>query len=143
MLRFFKRLRTFLILPVFVAGAGMAIAANPVKQHNSNAVWFENWTGLSNAILIVSAPNGELTTVQADAGTPVFQLSGSDILDGIYRFELRAATEETVKIVNPQNNGRGDSQSDSMSKPYYLTGSFTVSRGVIVTPKDVSEDDSN
>ena len=29
-----------------VAATLPAFAADPVQQHNSNAVWFENWSGL-------------------------------------------------------------------------------------------------
>jgi hypothetical protein len=136
-------LRPVLALCLILCGTTAAWAASPVKQHNSNALWFENWTGLSNATLVISAPDGTLTTVEAAAGTPVFQLSGAEVLDGIYRFELSAATSEQVTIINPQNNGRGEAQSDSAAKPYYMDGSFTVSRGVIITPEDVSESDSN
>ena len=124
-----------------IATTGAVWAANPVKQHNSNAVWFENWTGLSNATLVVSLPNGEVTTVYAESGTPVFQLSGSDVLDGIYRFELNAATEEQVKATNQLNSGRGDSAKDTHAGSYHSNGHFTVSRGVIITPEAISETD--
>ena len=112
----------------------------PVQQHNSNAVWFENWTGLKNTSMTIQAPDGEVTTIFAQTGTPVFQLSGQEVADGIYRYELSAATEETVKIVNKQNNGRGDASKDSAAVPYRLNGHFTVYRGVIVTPKDIKEE---
>lgn len=136
-------LRTLtLTMAVALSGAGAAWAANPVQQHNSNAVWFENWTGLRNATLTVSMPDGQIATIHAASGTPVFQLTGSEIPDGIYRYELTAATDEQVKIVNPQNNGRGDAASDSLAKPFYLNGHFTVSRGVIITPETVSETDN-
>lgn len=130
-------------LSVCLGLSGAAMAANPVKQHNSNAIWFENWTGLENATLVISAPDGTITTISAPSGTPVFQLSGSDVMDGVYYFELTAASEERVKIVNPQNNGRGDAQSDTKAKSFLMNGSFTVSRGVIITPEEISEDDSN
>tara|TARA_R110002049_G_scaffold44333_3_gene129874 strand:+ start:121195 stop:121653 length:459 start_codon:yes stop_codon:yes gene_type:complete len=115
-------------------------APKPVQQHNSNAVWFENWTGLSNASMIIASPDGKVTTIIADSGTPVFQLEGGEVQDGIYRYELTAATKETVKIVNPIDNGRGDAQKDSQAMPYFLNGHFTVSRGVIVTPEDIKEE---
>ena len=136
----------FSVFAVTVAACGLASsvsAANPVKQHNSNAVWFENWTGLTNATLVVASPDGKITTITAPSGTPVFQLSGSEVLDGIYRFELQAASDERVKIANPIDNGRGDAQSDSHAKPFLMNGSFTVSRGVIITPEEISESDSN
>ncbi|MEP3944611.1 hypothetical protein [Ascidiaceihabitans sp.] len=123
--------------------ASVAIAKEtpkPVQQHNSNAVWFENWTGLSNTSMIIQAPDGAVTTIFAKSGTPVFQLNGDQIQDGIYRYELSAATENTVKIVNKQNNGRGDASKDSLAEAYRLNGHFTVYRGVIVTPKDVKEE---
>lgn len=128
------------LAPVLLAVSGFASTAAPIKQHNSNAVWFENWTGLSNATLMVVSPDGTITTVESPNGTPVFQLTGSAVLDGVYRFELRAATDEQIKIINPTNNGRGEAQLDSHAKPFLLNGSFVVSRGVIITPEDVSED---
>ncbi|AZV80579.1 hypothetical protein EBB79_21625 (plasmid) [Parasedimentitalea marina] len=45
-----------LLCYLVTAGAVLALNADPAFQHNSNAVWFENWTGLSNATLIISAP---------------------------------------------------------------------------------------
>lgn len=134
-----------LILPACLLGTLLldptaALAAPPVEQHNSNAVWFENWTGLRNASLVVAAPDGTLTTVESVTGTPVFQLSGATILDGIYRYELSAATDEQIKIINPQNDGRGEAQTGSMAKPFHMNGHFTVSRGVIITPEEITED---
>lgn len=122
-------------------GTGMvAWAAEPVQQHNSNAVWFENWTGLSNASLTVSAPNGKIITVYAESGTPVFQLEGDAVLDGVYRYELSAATDEKMEIVNEVDNGRGENQSNTIAKPFYANGHFVVSRGVIITPEDIQEE---
>lgn len=118
----------------------VALAADPIQQHNSTAVWFDNWVGLSNATLTIQAPTGKITVVEAQAGTPVFYLDRADTTDGVYRFSLTAATEDTIKIVNPINNGRGDAASDSQRVPFSMTGSFVVSRGVIVTPEIVSED---
>lgn len=119
-----------------------AWAAEPVQQHNSNAVWFENWTGLSNAQMTVLAPNGKVTTIHAENGTPVFQLEGDNVLDGVYRYELSAATDEEVEIVNEIDNGRGENQKNTTLKPYYANGHFIVSRGVIITPEEIKEEDS-
>ncbi|APZ54048.1 hypothetical protein [Salipiger abyssi] len=118
----------------------LAAEPEPVEQHNSNALWFENWTGLSNAKLTISAPDGEIIAIEADGGTPVYRLSG-EVSDGVYRYELSAATDEQVKIVNPINNGRGADQRDTVAKPFYMEGSFTVARGVIITPELVLEDE--
>ena len=119
-----------------------AWAVEPVQQHNSNTVWFENWTGLSNASMTVAAPNGKITTIFAESGTPVFQLPGDEALDGVYRYELSAATDEKIEIVNEIDNGRGENQSNTVSKPFYANGHFIVSRGVIITPEEIKEEDS-
>lgn len=126
-------------LALALATAAAALTVDPVEQHNSNAVWFENWTGLSNAMLSVSAPNGKITEVFAANGTPVYELERGQIQDGIYRYELKAATEEQVDIANPVDNGRGETTS-SRAKAFYMTGFFTVSRGVIIAPEEIRED---
>jgi len=127
-------------LALGLATASTALAAKPVVQHNTNALWFENWDDLSNAELKVSIPGGKVSSVQATAGIPVFQLTGSDIQDGIYAFGLTAATSELVEIVNPIDNGRGDNAASSAVKSFYMTGVFHVQRGVIVPPETKTED---
>ncbi|MCF6430630.1 hypothetical protein [Leisingera sp. MMG026] len=128
-----------LVLGLGLAGAAAALEADPVQQHNSNAVWFENWTGLSNATLVVVAPNGKLTEIQAASGTPVYELERGAVQDGTYRFELSAATQEREEIVTPIDNGRSETAT-SKPKSFTMTGSFTVSRGAIITPEAVTED---
>ena len=128
-----------------VLGLGLAtaaIAVEPIQQHNSNAVWFENWIGLSNATLVVAAPNGKITQIYSATGTPVFELSAGSAMDGVYRYELRAATEERIEIVNPTPSLRGqDEEGDgTMAKPFYTTGFFVVERGAIITPEYVEEE---
>lgn len=115
------------------------VAPDPVEQHNTNAFWFVNWIGLSNATLTVAAPNGKITKIYAEEGTPVFQLSG-EVQDGVYRYEMSAATEEMVEIVNPINTGRGEDQPTHHAKPFYRTGHFVVERGVIITPEEEEEE---
>lgn len=135
-----SRISPLLLAAALSFGLGSAAqAAEPVQQHNSNAVWFENWIGLSNASMTVAAPNGKVTTVFAETGTPVFELLPDEVQDGIYRYELSAATDEKVEIVNEVDNGRGEDARDTASVPFYTTGHFVVSRGVIITPEDIQE----
>lgn len=135
-----------ILAALFVLGtATAAFAVDPIQQHNSNAVWFENWVGLSNATMVIAAPNGKITQIYAETGTPVFQLVRADAQDGVYRYELRAATEERVEIVNPIQSGReegGDEGDGTMAKPFYSTGFFVVERGAIITPEEIEEEES-
>lgn len=122
-----------------VLSTAASFAADPVQIHNSNAVWFENWIGLSNATMVIAAPNGKITELYAKSGTPVFELKAGEAQDGVYRYELRAATEEKREVVNPVDNGRGEAQTESFV-PFYTTGAFFVERGVIITPEEVQEE---
>ncbi|WP_147114489.1 hypothetical protein [Tateyamaria sp. syn59] len=130
-----------LLMSVAFVGEAAADAPQPVQQNNSNAVWFENWTGLSNTTMTIAKPNGEVVSIFAASGTPVFQLVGRDVTDGVYRYELSAATEDRVEIKNAQNNGRGDAAQDTAAKPFYLTGVFHVERGVIIAPQNATEEE--
>lgn len=122
---------------LFASGV-MAFASDPIQTNNSNAVWFENWTGLSGAMMRVADPDGRTTDVRAELGTPVYQLSGDTIVDGIYRYELRATSDELVKNRDFSSSLNSDEERpDYVPKAYYRTGSFTVARGVILRPEDV------
>ena len=139
----FRHTRIALVLSAALAAApATAQSVDPVQQHNSNAVWFENWIGLSNAALVVETPEGAVIEVFAESGTPVFELDRGSATDGVYRYELRAASKEQRKIVNAIDNGRGDAQRDSEAVPFYTTGFFIVERGAIITPEAVEEEKS-
>jgi len=125
-----------------LAATSAAWAVDPVKRHSSNAVWFENWSGLSNATLIVVTPDGARTEIQAPSGTPVYKLDPTKAVDGVYDFELRAATKKTVKVDNTINQGRGDAERSSTAVPYVVNGTFTVERGMIVIPEEIKEEGS-
>lgn len=117
-----------------------AVFAAPAEQFTSNAFWFDHWGDLSNAQMTVTAPDGRVEEVFADSTTPIYKLGGTEVVDGIYRYELKAATSETEKIVNPVDNGRGDQARDEVAVPFYMEGSFVVSRGVIIIPEDIQEE---
>lgn len=138
MSKFFKPLAVSAFVSLMTAG--QALAVELVQQHNSSAVWFENWKGLTNATMTVVAPNGKIIKVFAEKGTPVFQLYSKEAQDGVYRYELSAATEEEVEIVNYIDNGRGENERKTKLKPFSMNGSFTVYRGAIITPEEVIEE---
>ncbi len=114
---------------------------NPVQMHNSNTVWFENWIGLTNASLVVASPDGTIERVEAKNGTPVYSLSGG-AMDGVYRFELRAATDkEDTRKQNSTLGLQEDEDAPKPMKPFYRTGFFVVERGVVITPEEIEEEE--
>ena len=116
------------------------VAAQPVQQNNSNAVWFENWIGLSNANMRVATPEGDITDVRAEVGTPVFELATGEAMDGVYRYELRASTEEMVKNRDYDKDAEaGQENEEFVAKQLYKTGLFFVERGLIVKHEGTEE----
>jgi hypothetical protein len=123
------------LLLVSLPAVAMAQTVKPNQQYNSNSVWFDNWIGLSNANMRVATPDGDIIDVFAERGSPVFVLRGRTIADGVYRYELRAATQEKVKNRNYDKDSVTGNDTEYYAKQLYITGSFMVKRGVIVAPE--------
>jgi hypothetical protein len=135
-------IRNFLAATVIAFSLTLpAAAADPVQQNNSNAVWFENWIGLSNALLRVASPEGDIIDIRAEQGTPVFELPAGQAVDGVWRYELRAATEEMVKNRDYNENDTLNSGEEYIPKALYRTGFFMVERGVIIRPEDMPQEE--
>lgn len=116
------------------------VAAQPIQKSNSNAVWFENWIGLSQAMMRVATPSGDISDVTSASGSPVYELKGGNNVDGIYRYELRATTKEMVKNRDYVKGGTNGNDAEFVPKALYITGSFKVERGVIVLPEESEEE---
>ena len=124
-----------LIVTSFVAvllGLTGAFANEPLARNDSTTLWFENWGNLSKSSLIVVSPDGSQTNVTAERGSPRFFLRDlKAVTDGVYNYELTAATDEMIAVNTELDNGRGKAQRDKMNKPFAMNGYFFVSRGVI------------
>ena len=132
-------IRTTVALCALSLGSAL-YAAEPVQIHNSNALWFDQWDGLSHGNLRVADPSGKITDYYQKRGTPVFKLVGGQVLDGVYRYELRATIGDYVEEEQDSEGSiAGDGDADSGERPLYITGSFTVERGVIVKQPDNDE----
>lgn len=122
-------------------GTTAAFANEPVERTNTTTLWFEAWGTLSNATLVVSGPDGYITDITAQKGTPTFHLrDAAPVIDGVYHYELTAATDEKIKLRNQPNNGRGEAQKDEIAKPFQMGGFFIVTRGVITKKEDIVEE---
>ena len=124
---------------VFTGNPGFA--AEPVERTNTTALWFESWGRLSNATLKVGSPDGSQVDVFAASGTPTFHLRDiTPISDGVYRYELTAATDEMIPIKNQLDSGRGKAQKKEIAKSFQMGGFFIVTRGVITKKEDLVEE---
>jgi hypothetical protein len=138
-------MRIILFIRLLLAGCflltGPAYANEPVLRMNTTSVWFENWDDLTNAAFIVTSPDGTVQTIKSDRGTPVFNLRDlAKVTDGVYQYELSAATSKMQEIKNPQNNGRGTAEKKEMFIPFKSNGIFFVARGVISKPENIKEE---
>ena len=126
---------------ISVLASTAAFANEPVQRTNTNTLWFENWGSLSNATLTIANPEDTQITIYNDSTGPTFYLHDiSPVVDGVYAYELTAATDEMVKVKNELNNGRGNAAKKEMAKPFQMTGSFIVSRGVIALKEELLEE---
>ena len=136
-----KHLKSAALAAILSFGTGLAAwATEPTRQHNTNALWFDNWLGLNHAFLTITAPNGDSFRVSAETGTPVLTLTGGEIQDGVYRYELRASTDEDVDTTAKPDNGREPDPNQKIFKPYNKSGHFFVSRGPTITPEEFKEE---
>lgn len=117
----------------------LAQAPAPIQQHNTNMLWFENWTGLSDAMLRVASPDGQVETIRQASGTPVYHLSGTTVADGIYRYELRASPEIRSRYGSGNATQYTANASETPTKIFYRSGAFLVQGGAIVTPETTTE----
>lgn len=115
-----------------LAISGSVFAGTPVERSNTNTLWFESWGALTNATLTVVSPDGERQAVFTAAGSPTFHLRDmAPVMDGVYTYELSAATDEMITLKNQLDSGRGAAQKTQINKPFHLNGYFFVTRGVI------------
>lgn len=137
-----RQILSVVALIVFGISTSTAVFANePVQRTNTTTLWFENWGALSNATLTIVGPEDTHTTVFTPSGSPKFSLIDiAPVTDGIYSYELTAATGEKVTIKNPIDNGRGKAAKKERLRPFQMNGSFIVSRGVITEKEEITEE---
>lgn len=128
------------ILTLLFGSIAWAQAPDPVQRNNSRAVWFENWIGLENANMRVASPDGEIRDVFSEQGTPVYELTGA-APDGVYRYELRAQTDELVKNRNYSANNISGEEKEFVPKAFYRSGVFVVRGGAILRPEEMQEEE--
>ncbi len=88
--------------------------------------------GDSNATLSVSGPNGFYVRAFSESGSPSIDLIRSGgTADGLYRYEVTAASSETKTTVKPMDNGRGGADDATEKVAVSTSGSFYANGGII------------
>ena len=134
---------TGLLLP------GMAHAEQTVVKEQSivaselfegTRVAFKAGARYSNATLIITGPADYQAEVFNRATLPSLDLQKyGKVVDGYFRYQLIAATDQKVEILNPGlNNGRDDIPGAKMLGAQ-LSGVFCVKDGVIAKVENLPE----
>lgn len=97
--------------------------------------------GLSNATLSISGPNGFYAKTFSQSGSPSIDLiKAGGTADGVYTYEVTAATSETTENLNPMDNGRGGIDDGTSVVSASTTGSFHASGGIIADRSSQAEE---
>ena len=129
------------IIAVCLSAPSWAISAddlNAFKRATGSEVSFSLGGAYSNATLTITGPDGFVIRNFSKTGNPAVDLIKAKAnVDGVYTYEITAASSQTVTIRNPQNNGRGSADRGTMKRGVSASGTFVVKGGLIVdTSKD-------
>lgn len=128
---------------------GMALAEQSVvkevkisasEQFEGLRVAFKPGAKYSNATLIITGPAEYQAEVFNKSTLPSLDLQKyGKVVDGNFRYQLIAATDKRIEILNPGlNNGRDDIPGSKMVGAQ-LSGVFCVKNGKIVPFEDIPE----
>ncbi len=115
----------------------------PVERFSESNVSFVlkgNVKGIHNVVLTVTGPNGYSATSFSKKEVPSLALQKyGKVGNGVYRYQITAASKETTEIASKLNNGRGKNSKIDINKGISLSGVFQVKDGQIVAKDDLKE----
>ena len=132
-----------LLLPDIAFAEQTVIKEEPIaatELFEGTRVAFKPGAKYSNATLIVTGPADYQAEVFNRASLPSLDLRKyGKLVDGYFHYQLTAATDKKVEILNPGlNNGRDDIPGTKMLGAN-LSGVFCVKDGVIVKVDNIPE----
>ncbi len=132
-----------LLLPGIALAEQTVTREQPIlasEQFEGTRVSFKPGARYSNATLIITGPADYQAEVFNRSTLPSLDLRKyGKVVDGYFRYQLTAATDQKVEILNPGlNNGRDDIPGAKMLGAN-LSGVFCVKDGVIVKVEDIPE----
>ncbi len=128
------------------ASAQSTMAVNQptaVEKFSASSLGFEMQgasSAMRNVTLTVTGPNGYNASAFSSKGVPAIDLSSfGKLRNGMYRYQITAASEETVEMEPGLDNGRGDDDSNAMFKSVAMSGVFHVNGGAIAAKSNKKE----
>ena len=127
------------------------------ESFSNDTIAFNYKGNFSKATISIAGPNGFSIKSFKENGDPIVNLSNARqnnssndelssssnetlaLTDGLYKYEISAATGETLEISDTLNNGRGESAKTTMNVSETQSGHFRVENGSIVNYLDIKE----
>ena len=122
-------------LAIGAAGASLADDMVASKKVGDKSVAFMLKRPLSNSTLSVSGPDDFHARVYSKSGEVAIDLGKFGALeDGVYHYDITAATDQPAKVRTPLDNGRDAKANVAPRLGVAMSGTFTVKDGKIVEP---------
>ncbi|MEO8460163.1 MAG: hypothetical protein ABI451_06525 [Dokdonella sp.] len=131
----------FMALALANAAFAGSDIAGAQKSLNGSQVKFSLGPNYFNATLTVAGPNGFYARSESGSGTVSIDLKSAGATgEGVYTYELTAASMETKTDPAPMNNGRGNGTDNPVSQIGVSTsGTFFAQNGLIIDRSNLTE----
>jgi hypothetical protein len=124
-----------------ISSACMAGEVVAVERFDGTSLGFLLKNSLSNATLSVSGPDDFHVSVFSETGALMLDLGKlGPVEDGLYKYEITAATDQRLKVRTPLDNGRGTKESITPYKSVAMSGTFLVKDGKIFKPSSAAKE---
>ncbi len=129
-------------LSTFVGGHVFAAEdLNAFKTIKGSEISFALGGAYSNATLTIVGPDGQAYSNYSKAGNPAINLIREKATaDGLYTYEVTAASSQTRRTVNVLDNGRGNKEKSEVRVAAKASGSFEAKGGLIIEPSGEEEE---
>jgi hypothetical protein len=135
------KIAMFGLAALIAAGAAGTCLADDLKALQADPKFTETTLGFdvkgryANFTFTVTGPAGFSTQEFSGGSAPSLDIRKfGDLPDGVYIYQLSAATDEKVRTFTPpDNNGRDGSPPPTVLQGAALSGSFLLTKGVIST----------
>jgi len=116
-----------------LTGACWAQDLKVTQRLSDTQLGFDLGGSYGNYTLTIAGPNGFHASASSKTGTPTIDLRRfGDFDDGHYTYQLTASTDDKIKLRTPLNDGRDGGPTAEILKGVSTSGTFNVSKGVIV-----------
>ena len=118
-----------------LSGACHADDMVAAKQFSGTNLGFLLKGALRNSTLSVAGPDDFHASTFSKSGAVAIDLGKFGALeDGLYHYQITAATDQPANVRTPLNDGRDDNAKVKLLKSVEMSGTFDVTGGKIVEP---------